>query len=363
MTTARRFARLLLELLRPFGWLFALLGAALILWPAWGFGSVEDGSLRPGGDVTMEITGGWILPDDNGDEHPAGAWHPRMLSVKWLREPLPAEWAAQLGPSLDALPEGVSPDAAALALAYNQCRRGGPGFYFRSEGGPLYHRVKRPPPVVFPYLGLVTGQTAAGTHEFARTVFRYDSETRTFTDLSLLGPPHRVRGVAISLWPLVVAAGIVGFLRWRRTVGRRERGEDAAAPGLPRRMARPWIGLSAAIGLGVVAGGGSHMGFPLGPYSVTTHIVRGPADVPHPRGLKVWAHENGQRPPPGSTWGPSETFHHNAPSAGLWSTQRIGGGGTGFGATVSLWWFAAAGLLANAVTLWRVRRARRRIVV
>ena len=336
MSALRRLARLLAGFGTPFLWLFAAIGAALIVWPAWG---LEDAPRRAGGRIKVSVhSGDFLLVDENGDDHPAGPWHPWMLTVEWLGEPLPDDWITLFEPDTE-----IAPETYCLAFAYLD---GGAEWYWPDGGGLREDFGRR----CFPLPGFVTGTTAVGSREFAGLVSRHDDDFDNDRMLELVGPPHRLRGAALSLWPLLTAAGLIGAVRWRRAAGRRERGEPARAPGLPRRLVRPWLGVTAALGLLCVVGGDLEVG----PYWFGASVVRGPADASHPRALQLFV--SGPQPP-GPDERPETNVARSAPSAGLWGQYWSDRYGRGAGGAVSLWYVAAACLLANGVTLWRRRRS------
>ena len=335
MSVLRRLARLLAEFGTPFLWLFAAIGAALIALPAWG---LEDAPRRAGGTMKVSVhSGDFLLRDENGGDHPAGPWHPWMLTVERLGEPLPDDWITLFESDTE-----IAPETYRLACAY----MGGDGAWCWPDGGGMSGDPRRRS---LPLPGFVAATTAVGSREFAGLVSRYDDDFDNDRTLQLVGPPHRLRGAALSLWPLLTAAGLIGVVRWRRAAVRRGRGEPTRAPGLPRRLVRPWVRVTAALGLLCVAGADLQVE----EYRFDASVVRGPPNAPHPRALEVLV---SGPPPPGPEERPEINVAHVAPLAGLWGRHWSLPYGRGAGGAVSLWYVAAACLLANGVTLWRTWR-------
>jgi hypothetical protein len=170
------------------------------------------------------------------------------------------------------------------------------------------------------------------------------------------GPRRRVSGVGLSLWPLLALSALVG-LGW--TIVAVRRGEPDGDPSprrrTVRRLVRPWLWTAAVAGVICVT---AH-GLSTGPIDWRADVTRGPADGPHPRLFEASIS--------GVHYGPIGTsFERTAPGFRVWRTSALNGGPPApDGASaiyelvilvVSLWWLLPAGLLANAVTLWRMRR-------
>ena len=339
MTAARRLIRTAGLLFGPVVWLFALLGAGLVAFPAWPLHG-EDAPVRPSAAAIVDVWTGEavFLNPATGALLPGAAWHPRVVAIDLLGEPLPDGWRA-------AFAEPPGDDVPPLAAAY----RDGTAWNFAPGGA----RGAA--------LGFAAGTTAAGTAQFREGAGRWDrpfdlSEVATADPskeaafVRHLGPPHRVRGFAVSPWPLLTLALLTGAGRLWVARRRDSSAEDAADRfGEARRLARPWGWGLAAVGLLCLAA----KALPVGGAVWDAAVVRGPADVPHPRLLSVgWLRESRADPGPIGT-------DRSAPAAGVWFGRfvfrdaRGGGFGAQSGLYVSLWYFAAAGLAGNAATLWR----------
>ena len=324
MTAARRLARLLGDLRVPFLWLFAAVGAALVAWPdayVWYGG----GDVRPSGAVRVGVErGGWLFLKNFGPD-PRGDWHPRMLTVAVLGDPLPEEVEAD------------------------------PAGWERYDSGLRWS--DDPEGFAAAAAGLVAGRSAEGR-------FRY-TQAPVYWEEGEGGPPHHVVGAGASLWPLLVLAGLVGAVRRVLLVRRRARDPEGEPkpPGLARRLVRPWVLLLAGVG----AWGTALLETDLGPAAWTATVARGPATAPHPRVLELAAVWHDRLAVFGDG---DEPRTRSAPLAGAWfrhdpRSGGLGGGGLGGGsgpgrtkAAVSLWWLAAVGWAAGAAVLWRTRPRR-----
>lgn len=319
---SRRLAGFLADAGRPFVWLFAAIGAVLVAAPQQ-WADLVDAPVRPSGAVKCGVDPGESLLDD-----PAGAWHPRMLSVQVLGNPLPANWIRLFENGEDV----PTAEVAGLAFAFLDGR---PWFYDESA-------------VQEPITGLIVGRTAVGSREFAESVSRYDEGFDTDSFSALLGSPHRSFGFAVSLWPLLAFTGLIAAGRWwfqPRPLNRDGRSVRSAR--LLRGLVRPWGWLLAGIGFW----GTAFHGTPVGPADCDTFVGRGPADAPHPRVLELVVALPG-RPEP---W-ESEVFAAwSAPTAGVWGVREGDGAWFVTHLVVSLWWLVPAGVAANAATLWRRR--------
>ena len=90
-----------------------------------------------------------------------------------------------------------------------------------------------------------------------------------------------------------------------------------------------------------------------GKSGVLAAVVRGPADVPHPRALRLLTD-------PGPVFEMNANPVGDAAWTGLWRTRHVTSEPDPSGLLVSLWWFTLAGLAANGVTLVRLWRRRGR---
>ena len=329
---ARRLIRTAGLLFGPCVWLFALLGAGLTAFPAWPL-EIADGPRRPSAAVKVGVQPGeWVLLDSAGDPTAAGEWHPRVLTAELLGGPLPDGWLGLFtDPDIDA-------ETAALALAY-------------FDETPWIYAADR---VCFPAPGFAAGTTAAGPREFRGLASRWDDEldgdAADENFIAHVGPPHRVRGFALSLWPLLALAGLIGAVRWGIAARRGKAADEPEARfALFARLARPWVwGLTAAGLIGTAA-----VELSVGGTEWSAAIVRGPADGPHPRVFRLRAFGDADRfddgwwdaPIAGVWW--ENVFSHDSPG-GPWESATL---------AVSLWYVAAVGLAGNAATLWRTRRA------
>ncbi len=312
-TAPRRLFRLLADVARPFVWLFALIGVALILCPDTVMRSVRgertaEGVVplrRPPGRVRVTAAQGKrVLPITGAGGGENWSPHPRMLVVKALGGPRP-EFA---GDHRAVVLENVVPISWSLA-----------GLLVKS--GITYRES---------YLG------------------QFDSETRT---------PHTLHTAGVSLWPLVLAAAALGVLLWRRRIG--QPAGEAPRRGLTRRLLRPWALLAAGVGLFVVLLQEAEVGLA----KCTGTVNRGPADTLHPRALELMITREDRLT---SLTRFTTPWVFAAPTSGAWllhidavsvrNEKRNVKRPVFTAVGVSLWWFAAAGLLANAVTLWRERR-------
>ena len=187
-----------------------------------------------------------------------------------------------------------------------------------------------------------------------------------------------IYGAAVSLTFLLLIAAAAGVWRVARAVRALGRGEPPPADGPPdaaRRLARPWVAWLALVG-GLASASGAWPD-PAARATWWCEIVRGPADVPHPRAIWLGAERPTARPPAQGPPPPPPPFpvrlavpaHEPAaefarPGWGVWGGVRPASPfgpfpRTTYAVVLSLWWFAAACLLANAATLWRARGRRR----
>ena len=330
MTAARRPFRTAGLLFGPVVWLFALLGAGLAAFPAWPL-VTGGGPVRPSAAVKVGVRSGhWTLLDPTGAPTAAGEWHPRVLTAERLGGPIPDGW-----PGLFTDPE-VDPETAALAFAY--------------FGSTVWQEAL--PGTRSPALGFAAGTTAAGPREFRGLANRWDDELdgddADANFIAHLGPPHRVHRFAVSLWPLLILAGLIGAARWGFAARRGAAADDANARfPLFARLARPWVWGLAAAGLVCTTA----VELSVGGTDWNVDIVRGPADGPHPRAFRFYTSGEAER-------ADERGWSANAPTCGVWRETACGPGSPGEpweSATlaVSLWYFAAVGLAGNAAALWR----------
>ena len=338
MSATRRFARFLLDIGAPFVWLFALIGAALIAFPPWSMWTAGDAEGWPSAGVLVEMTDGDSLFPLGVDPN---FWspHPRALTVGVLG-----------GPVTDGDP-GPEPN-------FNDAR----WLWWTDDPGG----------VRWPVAGLVSGVGRVHRGEFLKE--RPYSMEVSWADP---GPLRRLYGLGVSLWPLLTLAAAVAAVGWRRRRRAEGRGRthdehsdaggDEGSDGPPRgggrrRLLRPWVLLAA--GVGAFATVGAFV--PAGPGLWVPRVSRGPADAPHPRVLELavfWT-----TPPPAFVRRGGDR-RAARPTAGLWFRHFVVPAAQAltldwYGATavaLSLWWLVAAGLAANAVTLWRAWRRGRRM--
>ncbi|NNJ24843.1 hypothetical protein [Alienimonas chondri] len=305
-TPARRFARLLGELLRPFAWMFAAIGAALIAFPAGPMWSAESDEDWTESRVQVSIDEGRYLFAWGGLA--AGEpWSPHLRAVS----------VTVFGDPMD---ENAGPERQGDA----------------SHSG---------------------GSAIGGWIWIVAMMERGGVSTYPVTEDSARGTMHRTYDAAISLWPLALLFIAIAAVRWRRRVGR------TPSTGASRfeavcRVARPWIWSAAGIGAFVTV----VQFLPVGPGYATASVNRGPVETRHPRVLEAsidwispppeWIDEGGTRT--AAATGAGLWFSHERSTLPRIVSNPVWQGRTVVG--LSLWWFAFVALLANGVTLWRMRR-------